>query len=132
MFSPQLPGGRATGTAYLGFVDDIYKSDAYHSLSIEGYRVTTELIERVQSGDWNPEHDDADRGDRNALAARGYWQAFQLVKDAVAAIIGGDGAGNARSRRASGLVPSSSLNRALSPVSFPCRHSPVIVTTPYS
>lgn len=26
--------------AYLSFVDDIYRNDAYHSLSIEGYRVT--------------------------------------------------------------------------------------------
>lgn len=90
---PAAPGRPRDTKAYLGFVDDIYKSDAYHSLSIEGYRVTTELIERVQSGDWDPEHDDADRGDRNALAARGYWQAFQLVKEAVAAIIGGDDAG---------------------------------------
>ena len=30
--------------------------DAYHSLSIEGYRVTQELIEQVQAGDWDPEH----------------------------------------------------------------------------
>jgi hypothetical protein len=44
----------------LRFVDDIYQSDAYHSLSIEGYRVTPELIERVRSGDWNPSSDDAD------------------------------------------------------------------------
>ena len=90
---PAAPGRPRDKKAYLGLVDDIYRSDAYHSLSIEGYRVTTELIERVQSGDWDPEHDAADGGDRNALAARGYWQAFQLVKDAVAAIIGGEDAG---------------------------------------
>jgi hypothetical protein len=28
---------------------DAYVTDAYHSLSIEGYRVTPELIERVRS-----------------------------------------------------------------------------------
>lgn len=89
---PAAPGRPRDKKAYMGFVDDIYKSDAYHSLSIEGYRVTPELIERVQSGDWDPEHDD-DREDRNALAARGYWQAFQLVKEAIAAIIGGEDAG---------------------------------------
>jgi len=47
-----LPADRA---AYLRFVDEIYQSDAYHSLSIEGYRVTPDLIERVRSGNWRPE-----------------------------------------------------------------------------
>ena len=37
-------------TAYLKEIDDLYTSDAYHSLSIEGYRVSTELIERDKSG----------------------------------------------------------------------------------
>ena len=58
-------------------MDEIYKSDAYHSLSIEGYSVTPALIERVQRGDWDPDHHDDDRQSRDALAARGYWQAFQ-------------------------------------------------------
>lgn len=75
--------------AYLRFVEEIYQSDAYHSLSIEGYRVTPELIERVRAGNWNPEVDEADRKNRDALAARGYWQAFQKVKEAVTKIIGG-------------------------------------------
>jgi hypothetical protein len=35
---------------YLKAVDDIYVNDAYHSLSIEGYRVSPELIERVRTG----------------------------------------------------------------------------------
>ena len=62
------------------FVDEIYQSDAYHSLSIEGYSVSAELIERVRAGNWDPDHHDADRQSRDALAARGYWQAFQVVK----------------------------------------------------
>ena len=57
-------------------------------MSIEGYRVTPELIERVKAGEWDPDHDDRDN--RDALAARGYWQAFQLVKETVAKAIGGD------------------------------------------
>ncbi|HUZ31649.1 MAG TPA: Fic family protein [Xanthobacteraceae bacterium] len=73
--------------AYLKFVDEIYKSDAYHSLSIEGYRVTPALIDRVRTGTWNPQANEADRKNRDALAARGYWQAFQKVKDAIAKII---------------------------------------------
>ncbi len=86
---PKAPGIPANRTAYLDFVDDIYKSDAYHSLSIEGYSVTPELIDRVRSGAWNPEGSRADRESKDALAARGYWQAFQLVKDAVADIVDG-------------------------------------------
>jgi fido (protein-threonine AMPylation protein) len=86
---PKAPGLPKDKREYLGFVDDIYKSDAYHSLSIEGYSVTPPLIERVQRGDWDPDHHDDDRKNRDALAARGYWQAFQLVKASVAEIIAG-------------------------------------------
>jgi fido (protein-threonine AMPylation protein) len=86
---PKAPGLPADTEAYLKFVDEIYQRDAYHSLSIEGYRVTPELIERVRAGAWNPEAHDSDRKDRDALAARGYWQAFQSVKEAVAQIIAG-------------------------------------------
>jgi hypothetical protein len=75
--------------SYMASVDDIYTSDAYHSLSIEGYHVTEELIERVRSGNWNPDGIESDREHRNALAARGYWQAFQKVRSAVEQIIAG-------------------------------------------
>lgn len=64
-----------------------YKLDAYHSLSIEGYRVTDELINKVQSGAWKPDGDDADS--KNALAARGYWQTFQSVKTSILDIFNG-------------------------------------------
>jgi fido (protein-threonine AMPylation protein) len=90
---PKAPGLPKDRNEYLGFVDDIYKSDAYHSLSIEGYSVTPALIERVQRGDWDPDHHDDDRKNRDALAARGYWQAFQNVKGSVAEIIAGANAG---------------------------------------
>jgi fido (protein-threonine AMPylation protein) len=86
---PKAPGLPKDTAPYLKFVDEIYRSDAYHSLSIEGYHVTPELIERVRGGAWNPEIHQADRADRDALAARGYWQAFQRVKQTVAQIIGG-------------------------------------------
>src|SRR5690606_24290748 len=90
---PDAPGLPKDTKAYLSFVDDIYQNDAYHSLSIEGYRVTPELIEQVRAGDWDPENHDADRQSRDALAARGYWQAFRLVRSAVGEIIGGGAAG---------------------------------------
>lgn len=86
---PDAPGLPKDTKAYLSFVDDIYQNDAYHSLSIEGYRVTPELIEQVRAGNWDPDNHDADRQGRDALAARGYWQSFQLVRAAVGEIIGG-------------------------------------------
>jgi fido (protein-threonine AMPylation protein) len=86
---PPAPGLPVDRQAYLHFVDEIYQSDAYHSLSIEGYRVTPALIERVRAGNWSPESNEADRHSRDALAARGYWQAFQQVKRNVEEIIGG-------------------------------------------
>ncbi|HEV2560557.1 MAG TPA: Fic family protein [Rhizomicrobium sp.] len=90
---PTSPGLPKNPGAYLSFIDGIYESDAYHSLSIEGYQVTSALIERVRSGDWDPKHHDADRQNRDALAARGYWQAFQLVKKSVSLIIDGTSPG---------------------------------------
>ena len=77
---PQAPLLRQNTDEYLKHVDDIYLTDAYHSLSIEGYRVSEELIERVSSGSWDPETNRKDKEYANALAARGYWQAFQAVK----------------------------------------------------
>ena len=74
---------------YLQAMDDIYVNDAYHSLSIEGYRVSRKLIEKVRSGIWNPDGDDKDRSLEDALAARGYWEAFQRVKESVRAVLEG-------------------------------------------
>lgn len=95
---PAPPGLPDNPDRYLGNVDDIYRNDAYHSLSIEGYRVTPELVERVQAGDWDPDHHDADRQNRDALAARGYWQAFRLVKDNVREVLAGAEPGRIASR----------------------------------
>jgi fido (protein-threonine AMPylation protein) len=89
VFSPP-PGLPADKSAYLQAVDEIYRSDAYHSLSIEGYSVSTDLIERVRAGNWDPDNRAADRQSRDALAARGYWQAFQSVKANIAAILDGE------------------------------------------
>lgn len=88
--APNLPKDTK---AYLKRVEDIYTTDAYHSLSIEGYRVSPELIERVRSGNWIPDHDQNDREHHNALAARGYWQAYQAVRDSVAKVLQGENAG---------------------------------------
>ncbi|MEX2234545.1 MAG: hypothetical protein WD824_20430 [Cyclobacteriaceae bacterium] len=74
-------------------VADIYVTDAYHSLSIEGYSVTPDLIERVRSGTWNPEADGKEREEKNALAARGYWQAYQAVRESLGNILKGENPG---------------------------------------
>ena len=86
---PKAPGLPQDTNAYLSFLDEIYQHDAYHSLSIEGYRVTPELIQQVRAGDWDPHGRDADRQTRDALAARGYWQAFRLVRETVGEVIEG-------------------------------------------
>jgi hypothetical protein len=90
---PQAPGRPRAVRAYLNRVIDAYLTDAYHSLSIEGYRVTPELIERARSGDWNPDANQNDREQRNAMAARGYWQAYQAVLKSIDKVLHGENAG---------------------------------------
>jgi len=75
--------------ACMRHIEAKYEQDAYNSLSIEGYRVTDELIEKVRSGNWQPDKDASDAEQRNAMAARGYWQTFQTVKQSVERILGG-------------------------------------------
>lgn len=79
--------------ACLKDIDAQYKLDAYHSLSIEGYKVTDELIEKVKTGNWKPDEDSSDAEQRNAMAARGYWQAFQAVKESIKKILKGENSG---------------------------------------
>lgn len=95
--APNLPKNRQPKDieAYLAQIDDIYASDAYHSLSIEGYKVSAELIERVREGNWNPDSIKTDQDQQNALAARGYWQAFQSVKSTIKDVLEGKDAGEA-------------------------------------
>lgn len=93
MHFPAPPSIEPEKIAYLQQVDDVYAADAYNSLSIEGYRVSANLIERVRSGDWNPDRIEGDRNQRDALAARGYWQAFNRVKQSVSRVLSGENAG---------------------------------------
>lgn len=87
---PASPVAMIDTQTYLKQVDDIYLNDAYHSLSIEGYRVNMALIERVRDGEWNPDLDENDRNQRNTLAARGYWQAFLSVKESLEKTLNAD------------------------------------------
>lgn len=85
---------------YLAHVEAIRVEDAYHSLSIERYRVTPELIRKVAEGVWDPAANTQDQGQIDAMAARGYLDAFQLVKE---------DAGQAYSKRAEKSVVASQL-----------------------
>jgi fido (protein-threonine AMPylation protein) len=90
---PKAPGLPRKADTYMKGVEKAYITDAYHSLSIEGYRVSTGLIERVRSGSWNPEANDRDRNERNAMAARGYFQAFQVVEKSIGRVLKGGNPG---------------------------------------
>ncbi len=74
-------------------IDDIYLTDAYHSLSIERYKVTPALIEKVSSGKWNLKDNMEDRKQRDAMAARGYYQSFLAVKESIKSILDGGNPG---------------------------------------
>lgn len=78
---------------YLKTIDEVYKHDAYNSLSIEGYQVSYELIELVRTGNWDPDLNKDDEKDKNAMAARGYWLAFLAVKNSIQNVLSGTNAG---------------------------------------
>ncbi|MDZ4323357.1 MAG: Fic family protein, partial [Alphaproteobacteria bacterium] len=79
---------------YLQKVEEGYVNDAYNSLSIEGYRVTPELIVQIQSGNWNPDLNITDIQQKDALAAKGYQMAFRAVKKSISRILEGENSGD--------------------------------------
>jgi fido (protein-threonine AMPylation protein) len=90
---PAAPGMPTDISSYLHQVEERYVADAYNSLSIEGYQVTDELIERVANHGWDPDNNKEDQESRNAMAARGYFQAFGAVKESIKAILSNNAAG---------------------------------------
>lgn len=89
---PIAPGLPTDPQNYLAQVEEKYVQDAYHSLSIEGCRVTQQLIECIREGSWNPAHNAADKQTGDALAARGYLEAFRMVTADVERIVRGENA----------------------------------------
>ncbi|MBC7533159.1 MAG: Fic family protein [Oligoflexus sp.] len=75
-------------------INESYESDAYNSLSIEGYQVTEELIAKIKSGELDLTDPTTGQKDKNALAARGYFEAFQLVLETIRKIHQGADAGD--------------------------------------
>ncbi len=90
---PEEPGLPVDVDAYLAAAQENYRADAYHSLSIEGYRVTDELIAHVASGAWNPAQHAKDADARNAMAAHGYWRAFEAVQGSLRRILAAENPG---------------------------------------
>ena len=95
---PKTNGMAENVDGYLKKVEENYTKDAYHSLSIEGYHVTPDLIERVRSGNWNSDENNENIEQKNAMAARGYFLAFQEVKKSIKAILNGENSGTVADR----------------------------------
>lgn len=91
---PESPGIPRDKETYLEKIEELYATDAYHSLSIEKYVVTPDLIERVKSGKWDIEEVREDKKQKDAMAARGYWNAFKEVKRSIEKVLEGQNAGD--------------------------------------
>jgi hypothetical protein len=89
---PKEPGLPQGIEACIHEIENRYETDAYNSLSIEGFLVNDDLIRKVRSGDWNPDADGEDAKLKNALAAKGYWLAYQAVISSIRQILSGDDA----------------------------------------
>ena len=90
-FSPPL--GLGDQKKSLAIINHLYNQDAYHSLSIEGYHVTAELIEKIKNGKWDPLTHNSDNEQKNAMAAKGYFLAFKSVISSMQRLFKGEHAG---------------------------------------
>lgn len=90
---PKSKGLPKNHEKYMKLIDEMYVTDAYHSLSIEKYKVTPELIEHVRSGKWNSGNNKEDKKQKDAMAARGYWLATQKVRGSIKKILKGNNSG---------------------------------------
>jgi len=95
---PASPGPVRDADAYLAAAEELHVQDAYHSLSIEGYQVSRDLIEQIRQGRWQFDHHQIARQQRDALAAQGYRLAFLQVQESIRAIIEGKDPGEVAER----------------------------------
>lgn len=86
---PTSPGFTADSNKTISIIQETYVQDAYHSLSIEGYQVTEELIEKIEKGLWDPENIEADKQQKDAMAAKGYFEAFKTVIISIRRVLDG-------------------------------------------
>jgi len=90
---PSEPGKNKIAKNYFSQLEKIYINDAYNSLSIEGYEVTKDLIDKIAKGDWDPQKSLNDMSQMNAMAAKGYRLAFESVKHSIERIFKQQNAG---------------------------------------
>jgi len=95
---PEPPRAKPDEDRYVRRLNEIYTHDAYHSLSIEGYQVTPDLVRRVADGAWDPSAQTQDQMQATAMAARGYHEAFQLVLRSVRNVLRGQSAARVADR----------------------------------
>lgn len=87
---PKAPGLPKSSSKFLKQIAMQTVQDAYHSLSIEGFRVTQELLDRVANKQWNPAQALEDSELTNTIAAAGYFKAFQRVQLSLTSILTGE------------------------------------------
>ena len=85
-----VPLQKTTIEEVVASMDAKYVNDAYHSLSIEGYKVSEALIDKIRQGKWNPDNSEKDKEHLSAMVARGYFDAFESVKESVRRCFGGE------------------------------------------
>ena len=95
---PADPGISKSAADLLQSIKDVYRHDAYNSLSIEGFDVTEGLIERVRTGTWDPAGTERDSRTKDALAAKGYADAFNRVLESVSRVLRGEHPGEVADR----------------------------------
>lgn len=75
-------------------IEKLYKEDSYNSLSIEGYHVTHELIEKIQKEQQlNLDSNTHESLNKDTLATQGYYASFQEVLKSVKKVLDGEPAG---------------------------------------
>ena len=62
---------QASSKDYMDEAQVRYLADAYHSLSIEGYQVTPEMIDRVRTGIWGTGYTERDREETKRHGGQG-------------------------------------------------------------
>jgi fido (protein-threonine AMPylation protein) len=90
---PTDPGLYIDQSKTIDIILETYVKDAYHSLSIEGYHVTEELIEKIATGKWDPDSVGADKQQMDAMAMKGYSNSFDVVVESVRKILKGTSPG---------------------------------------
>lgn len=86
------PEGGADAKTYMEKAHRLYRYDAYHSLSIEGFKVTPELVARIAAGAAGANDPSLDE-ENDRLAAKGYSLAHDAVLESIGKIFRGDSPG---------------------------------------